>query len=203
MDMADFTAVENVRKHRISEFVRPRALLRNVQELRGPAWVKDDLTLEVVLYSDQVQALAADEPGTFSPTLAPKLAVSVRRADAEVAAWDASTSRVRFRVDGDGKGVLRPGQVGWLELERRPREVLAVPATALLQSPEGPYVLVPAGLRYEKRPVAIGETLPKQGYAVVLSGLHAQERVVARAAFFVDADRRLAMREAESDWADP
>src|SRR5215471_13486316 len=50
MDMADFTAVENVRKHRITEFVRPRSLLRNVQELRGPASVRDDLTLDVVLY---------------------------------------------------------------------------------------------------------------------------------------------------------
>jgi hypothetical protein len=203
MDMADFTAVENVRKHRITEFVRPRSLLRNVQELRGPASVRDDLTLDVVLYRDQVEVLAADEQGIFCPTLPPRLAVTVRRADAEVVPWDASTARVRFRVDDKDKAVLRPGQVGWLELDRRAREVLAVPATALLQSPEGPYVLVPAGSRFEKRSVAIGETLLKQGFAVVLSGLRAQERVVSRAAFFVDADRRLALRETESDWADP
>jgi hypothetical protein len=202
MDMADFTAVENVRKHRITEFVRPRALLRNIQELRGPARVRDDLTLDVVLYRDQVEALAADEQGIFCPTLPPKLAISVRRADAEVVPWDASTARVLFRVDDKDKAVLRPGQVGWLELDRRAREVLAVPVTALLQSPEGPYVLVPAGARFEKRSIAIGETLPKQGFAVVLSGLRAQERVVSRAAFFVDADRRLAVHEAESGRAD-
>jgi hypothetical protein len=99
---------------------------------------------------------------------------------------------------------VRPGQVGWVEFARRPREVLAVPATALLQSPDGPYVLVPTGgSRFEKRPVAIGETLPKQGFAVVLSGLGPQERVVSRAAFFVDADRRLARREPESGWGAP
>lgn len=203
MDMADFTAVENVRKHRITEFVRARSLLRNVQELRGPASVRDDLTLDVVLYKDQIDALAADEQGIFCPTLPPKLAVSVRRADAEVVPWDASTARVHFHVDDKDKAVLRPGQVGWVELDRRAREVIAVPATALLQSPEGPYVLVPAGPRFEKRPIAIGETLPKQGFAVVLSGLHAQERVVSRAAFFIDADRRLALRDAERGWGDP
>ena len=70
-------------------------------------------------------------------------------------------------------------------------QVLAVPASAVLQSPEGPYVLGWSGHGYtfEKRPIEIGETFSKQGFAVVLSGLRASERVVARATFFLDADR--------------
>lgn len=68
---------------------------------------------------------------------------------------------------------------------------MTVPASAVLQSPEGPYVLVSIGdLRFEKRPIAIGETFLKEGFAVVLSGLRVNERVVARATFFFDADRR-------------
>jgi hypothetical protein len=78
-----------------------------------------------------------------------------------------------------------------LALPPRPRQVLTVPASAVLQSPEGPYVLVSVGgLRFEKRPIAIGETFLKEGFAVVLSGLRVNERVVARATFFFDADRR-------------
>ena len=71
----------------------------------------------------------------------------------------------------------------------------------VLQSPEGPYVLAWSGHDYtfEKRPIEIGETFLKQGFAVVLSGLQPNDRVVARATFFVDADRRLgAQRRARS-----
>jgi hypothetical protein len=55
------------------------------------------------------------------------------------------------------------------------------------------------GFRFEKRSIEIAETFSKQGFAVVLSGLGAQDRVVARAAFFLDADRRLDNHSAEVD----
>src|SRR4029077_20541603 len=89
-------------------------------------------------------------------------------------------------------GPLQPGQVGWLEMAPRPRQVLTVPVSAVVQSPEGPYVLASlGGFKFEKRPIEIGETFLKEGFAVVLSGLHVNERVVARATFFLDAERRL------------
>jgi hypothetical protein len=203
--MADLTAVENVRKHKIFDFVRRRSLLFNVRELRGPAWVDGDRVITALLYNDQIDALAADEPASLSLTENPKTVFAVRRTADAVVAWDRSTSRVRFRLDTGPAGrpgatpatttpspALQPGRVGWLEIARRPRDVLTVPAAAIVQSPEGPYVLAPmADGSFEKRPIEIGETFLKQGFAVVLSGLQAHDRVVARATFFLDADRRL------------
>jgi hypothetical protein len=209
--MADMTAVENIRKHKIIDFVRTRSLLFELRELRGAAWVDADRTISAVFYDDQIDALAADDQGTFTLTRAPQVTFTVRRTDAPPERWDRSTSRIHFRLDagagaraGATTNPLGPGQVGWVELARRPREVLAVPASAVLQSPEGPYVLVPGqGVGFEKRPIEIGETFLKQGFAVVLSGLHAHDRVVSKATFFVDSDRRLGAHTVETEWATP
>jgi hypothetical protein len=46
------------------------------------------------------------------------------------------------------------------------------------------------GFAFAKRPIEIGETFLRQGFAVVLSGLRVNERVVGRATFFLEADRR-------------
>src|SRR5262249_26220945 len=116
--------------------------------------------------------------------------------------WDASTSRIRFVLDPKAPRpsvALAPGQVGWLEIARKPRDVLGVPTAAILQSPQGPYVLLSlGGGRFEKRPVEIGEPFVKQGFAVVLSGLQKHDMVVSRAAFFIDADRRLGTASMEA-----
>ncbi|HEY3592476.1 MAG TPA: hypothetical protein VGL13_01325, partial [Polyangiaceae bacterium] len=95
--------------------------------------------------------------------------------------------------------VMKARDVGWVELSRKARDVLAVPASAVLQSPDGPYVLAwtGTGYQFEKRSIEIGETFTKYGFAVVLSGLRANERVVSKAAFFLDAERRLANRATE------
>jgi hypothetical protein len=175
------------------DVARRRTLLFSQRELLGPAWVEPGGVVVAVLYDDQIAALAADEAATFSPTDAPGRAVAVRRtADAPVR-WDHATSQVRFRVDDGGDaGAPRAGQAGWLDLGRKQREVLTVPAPAVRQSPEGPYVLMsPDGQRFERHPIEIGETFVNQGYAVVLSGLGVHERMVSRATFFLDADRRL------------
>jgi len=190
----DLRAIDNVKKHNIIDFVRRHALLPVLQELRGPAWIGDDGVVEAIFYNDQIEAMAADEPATFSPTDAPALTFTVRRtADAPVA-WDRSTSRLRFAAAA--KGAARPspvGQTGWVVAAPRPRQVVAVATSAVLQSPEGPYVLAWSGHGYTfvKRPIEIGETFFKHGLTVVLSGLQPNDRVIARATFFVDADRRL------------
>jgi hypothetical protein len=199
--MPDITAVENIRKHRIIDFVRRRSLPASIREIRGAAWVDEDRGLTAIYYNDQIQALGADEAATFSPARAPRTTVAVRRTADPAVPWDRSTSLIRFRPDPAApaaatkeaiKDTLAPGQVGWIELERRSREVLIVAASAILPSPEGPYVLALVGPgRFEKRPIEIGETFLKQGFAVVLSGLRDRDRVVSRAAFFIDADRRL------------
>ena len=203
--MADTTAVDNVRKHRIIDVVRKRSLLFDSRELRGPARVEDDGLITAVFYNDQIDAIAAGERGAFSRTQAPQGALAVRRTADAAVPWDRSTSRIRFSPDsihsGRAAARLHPGEVGWLELPRKAREVLAVPASAIVQSPEGPYVLAAVGpYSFERRPIEIGETFLKQGYAVVLSGLSVHDRVVSRATFFLDADRRLDLQGGDEEW---
>jgi hypothetical protein len=200
--MTDVDAVENIRRHNILDFVKHRSLLFFLRELRGPAWVDSDGTINAVFYTDQVAVLSGDETGTFSPTATPTSTQEVRRtADAPVA-WDRSTSRIRFRATGAAGPP--PGQVGWLELAPRPRQILSVAASSVLQDAQGPYVLAWTGhgFTFERRRIEIGETFLKQGWAVVLSGLKLNDRVVARAAFFVDADRRSQARE-QMTWEAP
>jgi hypothetical protein len=206
--MADLTAVENVRKHKIFDVMRRHSLLFNLRELRGPAWVEDDHAVTAIFYNDQIEALDADEPGSLSLTQAPQATFAVRRTADAAIPWDRSTSRIRFRfvtqAGGRAAPPPRPGQVGWLELSRKVRDVAGVAASAVMQSPEGPYVLVPgAGFSFEKRHIEIGETFLKQGFAVVLSGLRLHDVVVSKATFFVDADRRLGNRAGEAGWAAP
>jgi len=198
-DELDFAAVENVRRHNIVAFVRKRSLLFTEQELRAPATVDADGTIAAIFYDDQIAVLRAGEPGTFTPGDAPAAAVPVRRIDRPVTRADASTSRVAFRP-ASADPALRTGRAGWLEVAPRPRQVLAVPASAVLQAPEGPYVLAATGgFAFEKRPIRVGENFQKQGFVVVLDGLRPNERVVARAAFFLDADRRAGV----AGWAAP
>lgn len=206
--MADTAAMDNVRTHQIIDFVRLRSLLFDTRDLRGPAWVENDGAITAVFYNDQIAAIAAGDTGSFSLTDSPQTTFSARRTADAAVPWDQSTSRIRFRQDAVSpakKGArLQRGQVGWLELPHKSREVLAVPASAIVQSPEGPYVLAAVGPHgFEKRPVEIGETFLKQGFAVVLSGLRVNERVVAKATFFLDADRRLGMKAANEEWVAP
>jgi multidrug efflux pump subunit AcrA (membrane-fusion protein) len=92
---------------------------------------------------------------------------------------------------------------GWLQIEGKPREFLVVPATSVLYSGDGAYVLaaVPGGRSFARRPIQVGRNLDsgivaelakeRIGAVVVLSGLREGERVVAGDAFFLDAERRL------------
>jgi hypothetical protein len=192
-DTADLAAVENVRRHNILDFVRRRSLLAPARDLRGPASVEADGMLTALFYDDEIASFGANETGTFTPTDRPDRTFAVRQLPGTASAWDRSTSRVRFALTAGKKGgAPRVGQAGWVELAPRPRQVLSVPASAVLQSPEGPYVLAWTGrwFTFEKRPIEIGETYPKDGFAVVLSGLNVNDRVVARATFFLEADRR-------------
>ena len=202
--LVDTTAVENVRKHKIIEFARKRSLLFDTRDLRAPASVDAGGFVTALYYDDQIAAIAEGEQGTFSTAGAPDVRFPVRRTGNAPARWDRSTSRVRFRLE-QGRGRRpAPGQAGWLEVPRKSREVLTVPASAVLQSPQGPYVLTPIGpYSFAKRRIEIGETFSKQGFVVVLSGLGVHEPVVSRATFFLDADRRLGANAAEEDWSSP
>ena len=193
----DLRAIDNVKKHNIVDFVRKYALPSVLRDLRGPAWVDDDGTIVAIFYDDQVQAIAPDEPGTFALGDVPGRRFAVHRTNDAPVTWDRSTSSIRFRAAKDERPA--PRQVGWLEVAPRPRQILNVMSSAVLQDPEGPYVLAWSGHGYTfvKRPIEIGETFLKQGLTVVLSGLQPNDRVIARATFFVDADRRLGANAGE------
>jgi hypothetical protein len=195
----DLRAIDNVKKHNIVDFVRLHALLPVQSELRGPAWVEDDGTIVAVFYDDQIAAMADDEPGTFRLADAPARTFAARRTADPPAVWDRSTSRIRFRSATPRGAGPTAGRTGWLDVAPRPRQVVGVAASAVLQSPEGPYVLAWSGHDYTfvQRRVEIGETFLKEGIAVILSGLRPHDRVVARATFFVDADRRLGANTGE------
>jgi hypothetical protein len=115
---------------------------------------------------------------------------------------------VSFRVEGEGSElttVRGSNGVGLLEIEARPREVLVVPASAVLYAADGPYVLAAAegAEGYTKRAVAIGRILDSSyaagisgdnvGATVILSGLREGEHVVVSDTFFIDAERRLGL----------
>jgi hypothetical protein len=190
--MVDTTAIDNVRKHKFLEFVRIRSLLPHLRDLRAPAWVEEGGAVSAVFYNDQITVIANGEPGSFTLMQTPGAPFRVRRLPDAPVPWDRSTSRIRFAVDA--KEAPAPGRAGWLEIERKPREVLGVPSSAIVQSPEGPYVLLAqGGGRFQKRAIEIGETFVKQGFAVVLSGLQRNDLVVSKATFFLEADRRLGL----------
>jgi hypothetical protein len=158
-------------------------------EVRGPAWVQQDGAVRAVLYRDEIATLAPGERGVFRPASAAGTGLEVRLGGAPAAPWDESTSTVDFRLEG--ARTVAAGTTGWVELAARPREVLVVPSSAVLQSPDGPYVLVASGggRAFTRRQVAIGRTL--FGFAAIVAGLRENERIAARGAFFLDGEQRL------------
>ncbi len=188
----DLRAIDNIKKHNVVDFVKRRALLPVLRELRAPAWVDRDGTIAAIFYDDQINAMAPDELASFGRATAPR-ALSPR-AGRPTRRSPGIGRRRSFASAWRGRSGPRQaaGVVGWLDVAPRPRQVLSVAASAVLQSPDGPYVLAWSGHDYTfvKRPIEIGETFLKQGFAVVLSGLQPNDRVIARATFFVDADRR-------------
>lgn len=178
------------------DFVRHRGF---GLEIRAPAWIEADGVVSALVYKDLLPTLTSDERAVFSPsTGAPGGGGNVevhRTLDATDApvSWDRATSRVHFQVSVRVRGGAwpRPGEVGWVRLAGKRREVQVIPYRAVLEGAEGPYVLVGSGdgRTLEKRPIELGRVIG--GIATVLSGLRLQERVLVRGAFFVDAERRL------------
>ena len=161
------------------------------QRVRAVAWAQAEDAVAALLYNEDLAALAPEERGSFFSAATPNAGrVVVRNKDEAPARWDASTSVARFLL-GDGGSRLRPGEVGHLALDPKPHEVLMVPAGAILESAEGPYVLTgpTQGGEYTKRPLSIGKTV--SGFSVVLAGMEDEQRVVARDAFLLDAERKM------------
>jgi hypothetical protein len=103
---------------------------------------------------------------------------------------------VRFRLDEHAGADLQAKEIGSIKLATRLRNGLVVKDTAIVQSPEGPYVLIASEDRrtLTKRPVEIGSTLYE--YASVVGGAREDEYAVALHTFVLDSERRFGRRGA-------
>jgi Cu(I)/Ag(I) efflux system membrane fusion protein len=99
------------------------------------------------------------------------------------------TVRVRSSFPNP-KGELKPELFGEVTLSRPAREVLRVPADAVVLNGERPLVFVArGGGRFEPRVVSLGEA--GREFSEVLDGVAAGELVVTRANFLVDSESSL------------
>jgi hypothetical protein len=169
-------------------------------DMRAWAWA-EGRAMGVALYPrDQAEMLKPGEEGLFEPESGPRglnpHGLRVRVDDQAPQPWDASTALVHFRLDGDAGAELEPKEIGSVKFATRLRNGLVVRESAVIQSPDGPYVLVASEDRktFTKRPVDIGSTL--YGYADVVGGVREDEYAVAAHTFVLDAERRLGNRGA-------
>jgi len=170
------------------------------QLVRAPAWLSPDGVVTAVLHKDDLVGLLPGERALFFGTVAPGVGLPVHLSQGATAPWDPSTIQVRFQME-HAAPVRR--DTGWIQLAARPRPLLVVPASAILYSGAGAYVLAapPGGHTFSRRAVEIGSILDsgnvaqragdRFGAIVVLAGLQEGERIVAGDTFFLDAERRL------------
>lgn len=110
---------------------------------------------------------------------------------------DAQTRTVKLRLTfPNPSGDLRPEMFGEVVLSRDAREVLRVPADAVIDSGTDKLVFVALGAgKFQPRQIELGEG--DREFMEVVSGLSAGERVVARANFLIDSESRLRASLAE------
>lgn len=103
---------------------------------------------------------------------------------------ESRTARLRIEVPNP-EGLLRADMAATVEIESPvPGEWPAVPESAVIEGGKRQVVLVARGEgRYEPRPVTLGARVA--GYAQVLAGIKAGERVVTQATFLIDAESNL------------
>lgn len=160
-----------------------RAERRSIAETaRVPAWA-DASGVVAVLYRDDLIGLAAGDAATFYPATEPARGIEVRRTDAPAEDHDRATVAVRFEAGPDAPAA---GAEGWLVVPARPRDLLVVPATAVLEAADGPYVVLRGPGGFARRSVRTGR--PYRGVVAVLDGLTAGDEVVVTGTFLVDAE---------------
>ena len=169
------------------EGLHPRILQ---MQPRAWAWVEDDRRIIGLLFLDEVGVVPLGAEGVFHAPGLPTVGIPVRRTEGVAVPRDGSTSELEFRVTA-GRGNPSPGTVGWIEIPVRSAPALVVPSSAVLQSPEGPAVLVQLGegSRLSRRQVTVGRS--RVGMTVIVSGISAADRVVTRGAAFLDREQTL------------
>ncbi len=165
-------------------------------QMRAPASLESPDRGVAAYALDEGELIRAGEEGLFSPssgaTPGKPFWIKVHVSADPPVRRDRSTVLVHFEVDA-GAG-LPAGQTGTLKLGTRLRNGLVIQQSAVLQSPQGPYVLVASDdhRTLTRRPVDVGRTLA--GYTSIVTGLREGEWALARHAFVLDLERRLARR---------
>ena len=169
-------------------------------DMRAWAWAETADTGVALYPRDQAELLKAGEEGLFEPESGPRgpnpHGIKVQLTAQPAEAWDAATALVRFRLAGHAGATLAPKEIGSVKFGTRLREDLVVKESSIIQSPEGPYVLIASEDRrsFTKRPVEIGSILYE--YASVVGGLRENEYAAAQHTFALDTERRLSRRVA-------
>ena len=165
--------------------VKRRRLSR---EITAPGWLDSGDTGWALLHRGE--AMPGDVARFLPAGADPAAEVAVQIAADTPERWDDAVVSVRFHV-ARGAGALPLNQVGWLKLGERAFDGVTVPVSAIVNSPEGPCVLVAKedGRTLVRRPIEVGRYIG--GQAPVASGVREGERVVARNASFLAAEQRL------------
>ena len=158
-------------------------------EVFAPAIAEADGTITARLYRDELQTLGADEHAELIAADALGRPLEVER-DREPPVVHATLADVKFRPV---PGVPPPaaGRIGWIKLAYKTRDMLVVRASSVIQSADGPYVLVFSAERGSlgKRKVEVGKEW--DGMAAIVGGLRDKEFVIMANTFSFDAERRL------------
>lgn len=165
-------------------------------EVFAPAIAEADGTITARLYRDELATLVADEHAEFIPAAAPEAPVELVR-DAQDPAIHATLADVKFRPEphpagGSGAAAAPPaGQVGWVKLASKTRDMLVVRSSSVIHGPDGPYVLVFSAQKgnLTRRKVEFGKEW--EGMTAIVGGLRDKEFVVMGDTFSFDAERRL------------
>ena len=166
------------------------------REMRAPAWADTREVGQALFYRDEIALLARRRRRCFSRVHEHRGRKAcghqgrTHRRGAQP--WDDASALIRFRIIS--KAPLRPDQTGWVKFPTKVRSVPAVRASAVIQSPTGPYVLLVSKDKqtFTKRPIQIGSILYQ--HAAVLSGLEVGERIATLNTFGLDAERRFSGR---------
>jgi hypothetical protein len=163
------------------------------EAVRAPAWVDANGLVAAMVYRDDLAGLAPDVPAVLYPATAPSRGIAVALTAEPPTDWDGATVHVHFRVvaaPDPRADALRPGEHGLVVIAARPHELQVVPASAVLQAAEGPYVLAldPVHRRLVPRTIQTGRT--HHGATAVLSGLADGDSVVTTGAFLIDVAAR-------------
>ena len=170
-------------------------------EVFAPAIAEADGTITARLYRDELATLAADEHAEFIPADAPDAPVKVVR-DPQDPAVHATLADVKFRPEphpagAPAAGAAAPaaappdGQVGWIKLAYKTRDMLVVRSSSVIHGPDGPYVLVFSAQKgnLTRRKVEFGKEW--EGMTAIVGGARDKEFVVMGDTFSFDAERRL------------